>query len=135
MSGFEEFPKVLVHPGEAAAVVSVWDEKLNRHVPEHGIPARFQPVTVNNADQEDQYEARGYRPAGSSDAAAFESAISNAKPEGYEFKEYPKWVGDVLVNAADEETLHVSSTPTKQSATRPKAQTYKQRTQGDAATA
>lgn len=103
MNAYEEYPKVLRHPGEAPAVVSLWDEKLQRHVPEHGSPAKFQPVTVHNSDQEQEYLAKGYRAAVNPDANFFNSARASAAPSGYIFQEYPKMIGDTVVGSREEE--------------------------------
>lgn len=100
---YEEYPKVLRHPGETAAVVSQWDSLQRRHVPEHGSPARFQPVTVNSRDQEEEYEAKGYRAAGTPDPAAYQKAKLSPETTSYAFQEYPKWVGDTLVKSRAEE--------------------------------
>lgn len=134
---YQRYPMVMRHPGQRAAVISQWDEKLKRHVPEHGEPAKFQPVTVHNADDEEYHAAQGYRPLGG-DAQTFTQQVNdnivNPKPAGYSFseypkwvdgvlvqdpakpvttfQEYPKWVGDVLVgSAAEEAALKTSSTP------------------------
>lgn len=97
---YQRYPLVMNHPGERAAIVSQWDEHLKRHVPEHGEPARFQPVTVHNADDEEYHAAQGYRPVGG-DAQTFTQQVNdtivNPKPAGYAFSEYPKWVNGVLV--------------------------------------
>ncbi len=106
---YQRYPMVMKHPGERPAVISqwVWDPvpaggvpTTGRHVPEHGEPARFQPVTVNNADDEEYHAAQGYRPLGG-DAQAFTQQVNdnivNRKPPGYAFSEYPKWVDGVLV--------------------------------------
>jgi hypothetical protein len=98
---YQRYPMVMRHPSESPAIVSAWNEKTRRHEPEHGQPARFQPVTVNSQEQEEQYIAKGYQPTG--DAEAFEQAVFNVEPAGYEFQEYPKWVGEVLVHSREEE--------------------------------
>jgi len=98
---FERYPMVMRHPAEAPAIVSQWNEQLQRHVPEHGQAAKFQPVTVNDADQEAYHAAQGY--VGSGDPQSFESAVSNPLPGNYQFQEYPKWVGQVLVHSKAEE--------------------------------
>lgn len=97
---YQRYPMVMRHPGQRAAVISQWDEKLKRHVPEHGEPAKFQPVTVHSEDDEEYHAAQGYRPTGG-DAQTFTQQVNdhivNPKPAGYAFNEYPKWVGGVLV--------------------------------------
>jgi len=106
---YQRYPMVMKHPGERPAVISqwVWDTAppggvptTGRHVPEHGEPARFQPVTVHNADDEEYHAAQGYRAPGG-DPQAFVQQVNdnivNRKPSGYAFSEYPKWVDGVLV--------------------------------------
>ena len=95
---YQEYPKVMTHPAESKAVV-------------HGDPARLQPVTVNSPDQEAEYEAKGYRAF--SDEAAYDRAKASVKPTTYRYQEYPKWVGDKVVNSrAEEDALFTQSIPT-----------------------
>lgn len=84
----------------------------------NGLPARFPPVTVNTADQEEEYASKGYAPAGISDFAAYQRALAGTTvdtedpPEG---TEYPKWVptpgGDVLCETAEEEAAALGGNP------------------------
>ncbi|MDE2439732.1 MAG: hypothetical protein KGP14_01815 [Betaproteobacteria bacterium] len=106
---FQEYPKVLSHPAEAPAVVSQWNEQMQRHVPEHGMPAKFQPVTVHNRDQEEEYLAKGYQASGRSDPNAYEKARASVEPTDYSFQEYPKWVGDKIVNSREEEDMLIGN--------------------------
>lgn len=72
-----------------------------------GSPARFPPVTVNGADDEEYYAAKGYIPSGNSNPAAFAAGL---RGETIDTDEFPKWVypnGDdkpgVVVDSPEEE--------------------------------
>lgn len=71
------FPKTLQHPSHQAAVLGMEFGQ--------GRPERFPAVIVNTREQQEYYEAKGYREPG---AASM-----------YTFQEYPKWVDGVLVEA------------------------------------
>lgn len=110
MSDFREFPKMMVHPAHEPAVLSTIfplgykPREGERENP--GRPERFPPITVNDANQQEMYEARGYRVQGESSAEAFDEAKSG-KPAHYAYDEYPKWLrihdDDVLVKSQAEE--------------------------------
>ena len=85
---YQEYPKVMTHPAQSQAVV-------------HGEPARLQPVTVNSKDQEEEYEAKGYRAF--SDQGAFDRIKASVEPTAYTYQEYPKWVDGKIVKSRDEE--------------------------------
>lgn len=76
------YPKTLVHPSYAPAVVAVplsMDELKAGKVPEPAAPARYPPVTVHGEDQERLERSRGYREPG--------------EPElGTQHHEYPLWL-------------------------------------------
>lgn len=82
-----------------------------------GTPEKFAPVTVADAEQQAYYEAQGYAPAGHSDPSAYAAAHASAPPPDYAPIEYPKWVGAVLVNSAEEEAalnpVEVKKTPVR----------------------
>ncbi len=84
MTAFSEYPKMLVHPSSQPAQVGF--------EPMQGRPTTFPPVTVNNADQEENYKARGYVVQGSSDEAAYERAKAGGHPVHYRYEEYPKFI-------------------------------------------
>lgn len=88
---FSEYPKMMVHPGSQNAVLGFG--------PREGHPTTFPPVFVNTADQEAQYEAKGYIAKGGS------VDHSSHEPRGYKFHEYPKWVNGTLVKDIHEETI------------------------------
>lgn len=93
---FSEYPKMMVHPGSQNAVLGFG--------PREGHPTTFPPVFVNTADQEAQYEAKGYIAKGGN------VDHSSHEPRGYKFHEYPKWVNGTLVRNVDEESaLHGAS--------------------------
>jgi hypothetical protein len=56
-----EYPKTLIHPGYAPAVITTSKAVV-------GAPDRFPPVIVHNADQEEEYCAKGYAPGALVDA-------------------------------------------------------------------
>lgn len=98
---YAEYPKAMVHPNYAPAVVerpSPGRPLLPGEAPQAAKAAVFPPVTVMNEDQEEYHKSLGYLSTGG-DPAGHEPAL----PPGYEPQEYPKWVGDQLVNCAEEE--------------------------------
>jgi hypothetical protein len=98
---YAEYPKVMNHPGYQPAVVArptLGKPLLPGEEPRSAKAAVFPPVTVNNEDQEGQHAALGYVSAGGDP-----SAHEPAPPADYEPKEYPKWVGDVIVHSRAEE--------------------------------
>ena len=98
---FQEFPKVMKHPGHTKAVIykqprlRPGDPDFGKPVnpADTGRPERLADVMVNNPDQEQQYAALGYVPAGVSDPEAYRRAKTNnlLRPES-NFHEYPKIV-------------------------------------------
>jgi len=89
---FQRYPLAMNHPGYKPAVVSQ-DKIVNKERvrAEPGRPASFPPITVYNEDQEQEYAAKGYLPAGISDAEAYRRAKAGViNPERPEFQEYPK---------------------------------------------
>lgn len=110
MSGFQEFPKMMVHPAHTPAVLStifpLGYKPQPGEVENPGQPERFPSVTVNDANQQEMYEARGYVAQNDGGAQAFDEAKSG-KPAAYKYQEYPKWVkihdDEVLVKSEAEE--------------------------------
>lgn len=108
MSTFKEYPKMLVHPGYRPAVCSTIFPLGYKPKPgeteKSGSPAILPPVTVNDANQEDYYLAKGYVPEGTTSSEATDEA---ALPLAYAYQQYPKWVrmydDDVLVHSEAEE--------------------------------
>ena len=93
MTQHKEYPKTLVHPAYQPAI--------NATDYAAGSPVRFAPVIVHDADQEDQYKAKGYNIAGRSDAVAYERSIRAPEPEAFEYNEWPKWVDGDLVEGPE----------------------------------
>lgn len=100
----DRYPMFMKHPGYWPGSVGpeVTDESGFKHNA-GGLPARFPPVQVENADQEEQYAAKGYVPAGKSDPTAHLRLIASAGSGNYDHQEYPKQVGDRVANSAEEE--------------------------------
>ena len=78
----------------------------------HGEPAKFQPVSVNNPDQEEYYSARGYKTTEASDPGAYVIAMTKSVSSNHEHHEYPKWITDSkgesrIVHSADEESKEI----------------------------
>jgi hypothetical protein len=102
---YDEYPMVMTHPNAQAAKIEKTEgqDLKGRFTDYGGTPATLQPVTVNDEDQRQQYEAKGYRPAGTPDASAYISAASPAPSPDYQPAEYPKWVQGVIVNSREDE--------------------------------
>lgn len=86
---------MMVHPAHMPAVLStifpLGYKPKPGEVENPGQPERFPSVTVNDTNQQEMYEARGYFVEGASSAQAFYDAQSG-KPAHYAYQEYPKWV-------------------------------------------
>lgn len=91
---YQDYPKTMKHPHHQPA-------KLGKAYGQ-GTPEKFPEVVVHDSDQEEQHKAMGYVPNGEASAAGF-AASQNAPGEDYEFHEYPKMIGDKIVNSAAEE--------------------------------
>lgn len=98
---YSDYPAFMTHPGYAPAVLA---PETKRGQPNSvGSPVRYPPVTVNNQDQQQQYEAKGYVRQGQPSARAFATATA-VIPQTYGGGlEYPKYVGDTLVHTPDQE--------------------------------
>jgi hypothetical protein len=123
---YSEFPKVLNHPdheptrmvsaethGAAVSPDCPWraTARLASYVPAVWEPERYPPVTVHSPQEEALFIAKGYAVTGTSDKAAFSSAVASSlcPREVSEFHEHPKWVtgpdgAAVLVKTAAEES-------------------------------
>lgn len=95
MNGYQEYPKMMVHPHAQAAVLStIFPLGYKPRDGERelvGSPARYPSVTVNTLSQQEEYESKGYVTEGGNSSADFEDATSGA-PNHYKYNEYPKWV-------------------------------------------
>lgn len=100
-----EYPKHMTHPGFQPGVgdqETIHPNGTRSYV--GGRSIRFPPVLVMNADQQAYQESQGYEVQGKSNPAAFANAMKNLPdPAKQERIEYPKWVGGVLCNSAEEE--------------------------------
>ena len=86
---FEEFPKVMSHPGARPATLGYEFGE--------GKPCTFPPVSVNNEDQQAYYESKGYVAQGGS------KDLSAHMPTNHVHQEYPKWVNGVIVQGPEHE--------------------------------
>lgn len=130
----QEYPMVMNHPSFTPAVIGEQlsnKDLMEGKVPRQAAPSRYAPVTVNNELQEAEYEAKGYKRPGKSDARAFETALASPYdpnkvstewpkmvngvetwPPGHAKGgpiEYPKWVGNTLVGSKEEEDTLLGS--------------------------
>lgn len=101
----QEYPKFMSHPAfEPGRVGDLVTSPAGFTYHVGGTPIRFPPVMVNGEDDEAYYAAKGYVSQAQSDSGAFMRAHSVAPTTAnYQPAEYPKWVGEVLVNNEEEE--------------------------------
>jgi hypothetical protein len=99
---YQDYPKLMVHPGFQPATLGTSADERKGTPAKIGQPVKFPPVTVNNEQQEEYHAAQGYGPAGKGNPAAFVAAHSSPDTP-YHKQEYPKYVGDIVVNNEDEE--------------------------------
>jgi hypothetical protein len=123
-----EFPVAMVHPNyESAKMLSAETHgapvsadspmaataRLFSYVPTVWEPEHYPPVVAKNAEEERQFAAKGYGRAGTSDRAAFSSAVEASlrpREESREFCEFPKYLTSpqgeaVLVKSAQQEDV------------------------------
>jgi hypothetical protein len=105
---FNEYPKYMTHPAYQPGHVGPEVRSpggFTYYV--GGTSIRYPPMLVPDANQEEYYASQGYVSHGKSDPAAFAAAVAAGPPpsEDYQPKEYPKWVGDFLVNNREEEEI------------------------------
>lgn len=94
MQTYQRYPLVMHHPGAMPAVLS---DARNESGLRPAQSARFQPVTVNNEDQEAQHRAQGYLPINEPNEAAFVRVQAAPMPFGHSVEEWPKMVNGRLV--------------------------------------
>ena len=103
---YQRYPLVMYHPNHqrarkiadaVPAIPPAPGRPLIQAQPEQWEPERYGPMTVQNEDQEAYHAAKGYKPAGTADPKAFETANASPYVPGREAKEYPKMVDGVLV--------------------------------------
>lgn len=99
MSSYDEYPLVMIHPAAQVAVITpIHTTSHGREVIDYtSTPARLPPVTVYTADQEAQYEAKGYRRGGVADANAFQASFAAPYKPGDGPSEWPKMVDGKLM--------------------------------------
>lgn len=98
---YQRYPMEMIHPNaQKGSVIPITapDPTTGRIVTDYqGRPDLFPPVTVHTEDQEEEYAAKGYRPAGSPDGAAYDDQRASRAPAGYVPSEFPKMVDGKLV--------------------------------------
>jgi hypothetical protein len=102
---FQKYPMMMRHPGFQAATLGTSPDDRKGTPGQLGTPLKFPPVTVNNTAQEEYHAAQGYIAAGNGgNPAAFVQAHV-APSFDARHQEYPKWVGDTVVNNEAEELV------------------------------
>lgn len=106
---FEQFPLTMAHPNfvpsKSEPVPGTERRGPNGFLISQdyrGTPERYPPVTVHDHDQQEYYEAQGYRVVGKADPAAYARAHASPAEASYVPMDYPKWVNGVLCNDAME---------------------------------
>ena len=129
---YSEYPVMLVHPDHVDAIPDDFtiEKAENGEIIRHripGTPEKFPPKAANSKAEEKKLGQEGYKRAGHDNPDAIRTAKANPHRPGQEPKEYPKvvnghvvdpgaghggpaeypkWVGDKLVNnRAEEEAL------------------------------
>lgn len=107
VAGYSEYPLMLVHPKHVDAVP---EERRPYRTTEGGPlewniipgkPEQFPNVTVNDADQEEAWKAKGYERPGRADPQAVADARASPYVPGRTTSEWPKMVNGVLVEDPD----------------------------------
>lgn len=106
------YPKTMKHPAfQKGMPQQVWGRNYRPQPGETPFPGtsdRFPDVTVNDPNQQEWYESRGYVPADGTPSLIGEG--------NHEFNEYPKWIKDHdgeehLVNSVEEESEIMGHNP------------------------
>ena len=102
MPTHQEYPLVMVHPAmkapEITPIITPDPTRPGAFLTNYRSTAgQLAPVTVYNADQEAQYEAKGYKRGGASDANAFQASFAAPYRPGAELSEWPKMIDGKLV--------------------------------------
>ena len=134
---YAEYPVMLVHPEHVDAVPDDWHvekqstgEVVRTRIP--GSPEKFPPRAAANAEEEAAWGAKGYKRAGKDDPDAIRTGKAVPYNPAQKHEEwpkmvkgvvidpneqvggpiqYPKWIGDRLVNSAAEEIELTGSAP------------------------
>lgn len=101
---YEKYPMIMTHSGHKLAR-KISDAILGGPgapnngfgMPEQWEPERFPQISVTNADDEQYYAAKGYKPAGQPNAAAFSTAHASPHVPGRTHSEWPKMIDGKLV--------------------------------------
>jgi len=99
---YEDYPLMMTHPSWRPSQVTI-TEASGSKVTAFGTPDAFPPVTVNNADQEEQHAAMGYVRRGKADPSAWAHLTASAPPVDYVPERFPMWVNGVLCENEDDE--------------------------------
>lgn len=129
---YSEYPVMLVHPNHVDAVADDFtiEKAENGEIVRHripGSPEKFPPKAANSKSEEKKLGQEGYKRAGQDNPDAIRTAKANPHRPGRKTEEfpkivdgrvydphadhggpseYPKWIGDKLVNnRAEEESL------------------------------
>jgi len=103
MDQYQDYPMWMHHPAMRSATIS--DDPTLRQ------PMKFPPVLVHNEDQRLEHEARGYKMGGTPNPAAFRAQKVHRPTPAFVHHDYPKWVGDVLVQNVLEEARLLEAQP------------------------
>jgi hypothetical protein len=98
----QRYPMIMNHPSNRPArkiadAAPAHPPETYFATPEQWEAEKWPQVTVTTPDDEAYYEAKGYKPAGNPDAAAFSMAQSSPYVAGRKTNEYPKMLNGVLV--------------------------------------
>lgn len=114
---YQEYPKMLQHPGFVPEVLPVTDAKMQEGrvvtVVTPGRPSVNPPVTVHSPQEEAEWSERGYTATRAGDPQAFSASVAAPRaPGGYVPQRYPMMVGDRLVhNEAQEAEARGTALP------------------------
>lgn len=98
---FQKYPMMMTHPDYEPATETIIEERdANGKLVRPAIPgtvAKYGPVTVTSAEEEERWTSRGYELPGKSDPDAVQASISAPYVPGRTTSEYPKWVDGKMV--------------------------------------
>lgn len=102
MPDYQEYPMVMIHPAmkapEITPVITPDPTRPGSFLTNYrSTPGQLPPVTVHNADQEAQYEAKGYKRGGIADANAYQASFAAPYRPGFDAAEYPKMVDGKMI--------------------------------------
>jgi hypothetical protein len=114
MTHVAEFPKMLRHPEHRDAVPATQEAVVQnggvKWIPVPAVPEHLPDVIVDTPETEQMWRAKGYGPAGRWDEGAFERAHT-LPIEGYDPKEWPKWMDSGRVDADGKPIMIVVQDP------------------------